>query len=179
MNVHSIAPIAVLMALALAPSAYAQSRANQRNHSAGLGEITIKYNTNRWVFATSYDKDVETRFVCRTEQGLHCGTVRVEVADKANICRAETVNDLWQSKLPLDQNWSLLSAEVERKTFGKLTMHVATRFSRCRGVAGLSFACGEYRGKTYTMWLVPSHRDEHCGVAQGVAKLNELLSGIE
>ena len=167
--------IFALMSLAVANSTNAQLRVEDR---VKVGDITIKYDSNRWMLSSG-NAATKAQLECR---GPNCGiNLRIEVEDTRNVCRADTVNDL------LLQRMSRVTNEEFRpyvprlrkvQQFGKMTMHIARAYNGCHVQTDFVFACGEYRGKTYSMWLTPDGCVIKGGTGSSERMMNGLLSGI-
>jgi hypothetical protein len=145
--------IAILMILFAAAPAAAQLRVEDRLR---IGDISIAYDSNRWI-PTAGDTSTNVRLICREPR---CGIdIEMEVEEKLNVCRAETVNELLSQRLAQatkGQHPFRFPQRQEPRQFGKMTMHMTSATNGCHVLTSFVFACGEYRGKTYSMWLNPA-----------------------
>lgn len=168
---HFLALIAVLMTLVGAISANAQLRIEDR---LKVGDISIKYNSNRWILMRGNTATM-AQLKCRE---LYCGIdVGIEVEEKLNVCQAETVDKLLMRRLLLAATgqFSLYKPEYRKvQKYGKMAMHISKAYNRCHVQTDFVFACGEYRGKTYSMWLIP----QDCTKYNSDQLMTRLLSGI-
>jgi hypothetical protein len=144
--------IVVFMFFAAANFARAQFRVEDR---LKIGDITVKYDSNRWMLMTDRTA-IKARLMCR---GQHCGIdIGIEVEEKINVCRAGTVSELLLKRLPqLTARPFTLYEPGHRKErqYGKMTVQMTRAYNGCHVQTDFVFACGEYRGKTYSMWFIP------------------------
>jgi hypothetical protein len=165
----------ILASFIFANSATAQLRVEDRLR---IGDISIRYDSNRWMLSSERTTK-KARLDCRE---LRCGIeVRIKVEDKANVCRAETVDNflLKRARETTVENFSLYGPQSQKVLqSGKMTWHMAKAYSGCHVPTEFVFACGEYRGRTYSMWLSP----KGCTISRTSGSPEEimtrLLSGI-
>jgi hypothetical protein len=167
--------MAVVALVLAAPAARAQLRIEDR---LKIGDIAIKYDSNRWMPMPDRTA-TRARLVCRE---LHCrSNIGIEVEDKKDICRADTVNELMFQRMRQVTNgeftpYDLRFRKVQQSA--KITWHMTRAYNGCHVPTDFVFACGEYRGKTYAIWLAP----DGCGRPRGADSWEQmmirLLSGI-
>jgi len=153
MPARGFALIAALMILFAAVPATAQLRVEDRMR---IGDISIAYDSNRWLPSGGGTATTARLTARELRRGFDFG---MEVEEKINVCRAETVDDLlWQRLAQIikgQHSFRFPQRQAPRK-FGKMTMHMTSVANGCHVLTSFVFACGEYRGKTYSMWLNPA-----------------------
>jgi hypothetical protein len=176
MTANRLLALSAVAALALAaPAAHAQLRIEDR---LKIGDIAVKYDSNRWM--PMHDRiATQARLTCRE---LHCRIgIGIEVENKTNICRADTVNALMlqhtrQVTKEDFRSYDPQFRKVQKST--KITWHMARAYNGCHVPTDFIFACGEYRGKTYALWLTPDGCGRSSGEGSPEQLMSRLLSGI-
>ena len=176
MTANRLLALGVVVALALAaPAARAQLRIEDR---LKIGAIAIKYDSNRWM--PMHDRTAtQTRLACRE---LRCSTdIGIEVEDKTNICRADTIDELMLQRTRQVTKEDFRSYDPRFRKVqksAKITWHMTRAYNGCHVPTDFVFACGEYRGKTYAIWLTPDGCGRPSGEDSREQLMIRLLSGI-
>jgi hypothetical protein len=137
-----------------------------------IGNITIKYDANRWRLVR-YSSDV-VEFSC---DGQKCdASVWAHLENNESICNDRSVSLLALEKSAvLPRKFSGTPKLIAERQVGKLKFLFVSMYSGCHvGRSDYVFACAPYRDQTLTAWIMP----RSCSSGPSKELLSALLSGI-
>ena len=168
MNVLNIVVIFAAMMVS-ADVAVAQLRIEDR---IAIGDIAVKYDANRWRMSSRATASVQ--FSC---QSNNCDAeVQIAVDARNGVCTKNAVGDLALERLREIAGRKFYEPRfIGARRYMKMDVLLVSAYSGCHvGRSDFVFACGEYRGKTYSAWIVP----RGCNAGDSEALLGSILAGV-